>query len=188
MTWVVDSSGSETAKIPFALTSISNASPAVFTLTAHGLTTGDAIVLTTTGGLPTGLALLTIYYVIAAGLTANAFEVSATIGGSAINTSSAGSGTHTITAEQVLAAPTTNATHVLAVDMVNLVLGDLVELRCYDMIDGSNYRQVWKGTYQHVQMNVGKFSPPLPVTTQAKFTLKQTAGTGRVFPWSLRRI
>jgi hypothetical protein len=99
-----------------------------------------------------------------------------------------GSQTATIGTEHVLDTPTTNATYVVSVDTVNLALGDLVELRCYDMVDGSNYRQMWKGTYQHPQVNNAKASPPLAVTTQAKFTLKQTAGTGRVFPWSVRRI
>lgn len=101
---------------------------------------------------------------------------------------SSGSQTATITTEHVLASPTTVATYVLSVDTVNLVNGDLLELRCYDMVDGSNYRQMWKGTFQHVQINNAKVSPPIAVTTQAKFTLKQTAGTGRAFPWSVRRI
>lgn len=99
-----------------------------------------------------------------------------------------GSQTAVISTEHSLAIPTTNATYVLSVDTVNLALGDLVELRCYDMVDGVNYRQMWKAAYQHGQINNAKPSPPLAVTTQAKFTLKQTAGTGRVFPWSLRRI
>jgi hypothetical protein len=76
---------------------ISNASPGVVSLTAHGLVAGDAVVFSTTGALPTGLTVGTVYYVISAGLTANAFEVSATAGGSAINTSSAGSGTQSVT-------------------------------------------------------------------------------------------
>lgn len=80
-----------------ALTSISNATPAVFTLVAHGLSIGDAIVLSTSSGLPTGLVVGTVYYVIAAGFTANAFEVSTTAGGTAVNTSSAGAGTHSFT-------------------------------------------------------------------------------------------
>jgi hypothetical protein len=101
---------------------------------------------------------------------------------------SSGSQTATIGTEHTLASPTTNATYVLSVDTVNLVNGDLVELRCYDKVDGTNLRQVWKATYQHVQINNGKVSPPLAVTTSAQFTLKQTAGTGRVFPWSVRRI
>lgn len=99
-----------------------------------------------------------------------------------------GSQTASISTEHSLDTPTTNATYVLSVDTVNMVNGDLVELRCYDMVDGSNYRQMWKGTYQNIQINNAKASPPIAVTTQAKFTLKQTAGTGRVFPWSVRRI
>jgi len=71
------------------------ASPAVFSLTAHGLATGDAVYFTTTGALPTGLSANTIYYVISAGLTADAFEVSTTRGGAAVNTSGSQSGTHT---------------------------------------------------------------------------------------------
>lgn len=79
------------------LTSISNASPAVLTKAAHGLVAGDSVILTTSGTLPTGLSLLTTYYVISEGFTTGAFEVSATLGGAAINTSSAGSGTHSYT-------------------------------------------------------------------------------------------
>jgi len=99
-----------------------------------------------------------------------------------------GSQTAVINTEHVLASPTTNATYDFEVDTVNLVLGDLLELRCYDMVDGTNYRQVFKGTYQHPQINNAKKSPPIVIITQGKFTLKQTAGTGRVFPWSVRRI
>jgi hypothetical protein len=99
-----------------------------------------------------------------------------------------GSQTAVIGTEHILDSPTTNATYVFEVDTVNMALADLLELRCYDMVDGVNFRQIWKGTYQNIQINVAKVSPPIAVTTQAKFTLKQTAGTGRVFPWSVRRI
>ena len=43
---------------------ITIASPGVVTLTSHGLATGDAIYLTTTGALPTGLSANTRYWVI----------------------------------------------------------------------------------------------------------------------------
>jgi len=78
-----------------ALTSISNASPGVFTLNSHGLSNGDRLVLSTTGTLPTGLTVGTTYYVVSA--AANTFSVALTSGGTAINTSSAGSGTHSMT-------------------------------------------------------------------------------------------
>jgi hypothetical protein len=81
-------------------TSITNASPAVVSYTAHGLNAGDAVTLGTGGALPTGLSTGVTYYVMSTGLTANAFQLAPipeSAGGVAINTSSAGSGTHTIT-------------------------------------------------------------------------------------------
>lgn len=72
------------------------ATPAVFTNTGHGLVAGDAVYLTTTGALPTGLAVNTRYFVIATGLTADDFRLSATRGGAAINTTGSQSGVHTL--------------------------------------------------------------------------------------------
>jgi hypothetical protein len=75
---------------------ISNASPGVVTLTSHGFVADDPVVFSTTGSLPTGLTAGTKYYVKTV-LTADTFTVSATAGGTAVNTSSAGSGTHSVT-------------------------------------------------------------------------------------------
>lgn len=75
---------------------ITIASPAVITLNSHGLTVNDSVQFTTSGALPTGISPSTNYYVISAGLTSNAFEISATRGGSAINTSGSQNGTHTL--------------------------------------------------------------------------------------------
>lgn len=76
---------------------ITIASPAVISFTAHGLTLNDQVKFTTTGALPTGLTAGTTYYVIAAGLAADSFRVSATLGGTAVNTSGSQSGVHTLT-------------------------------------------------------------------------------------------
>ena len=73
---------------------ISIASPGVVTLNAHGLTNGTPVFFETTGALPTGLVVRTVYYVVSA--AANTFQVSATAGGSSINTSGAQSGTHSL--------------------------------------------------------------------------------------------
>jgi hypothetical protein len=72
------------------------ASPAVVTSTAHGLKAGSKVSFETTGALPTGMTASTVYYVIAAGLTADAFQFSDAAGGSAVNTSGSQSGTHTL--------------------------------------------------------------------------------------------
>ena len=71
------------------------ASPAVFTV---GSTTnfyvGMPIAFTTTGALPTGLTSGTTYY-ISTVVSSTTFRVSATLGGSDVNTSGTQSGTHT---------------------------------------------------------------------------------------------
>ncbi len=75
---------------------ITHASPGVLTAVNHGLVVGDTVQFTTTSALPSGLSTGITYYVVAAGLDANNFEVSATSGGSAINTTSDGAGVHTV--------------------------------------------------------------------------------------------
>lgn len=72
------------------------ASPCVVSFTAHWLTLNDSIQLTTTGALPTGLNVSTNYFVISTGLTADAFQISASLGWSAVNTSGSQSGIHTL--------------------------------------------------------------------------------------------
>ena len=83
---------------PSALTSITNASPAVITSTIS-LANGTAVRLQSTGNLPAGLTVGTVYYVVNSSGTT--FNLSATYGGAAINTSSAGSGTHSITSSGI---------------------------------------------------------------------------------------
>jgi hypothetical protein len=70
---------------------ISIASPAVITAT-NTCAAGQALQFQTTGALPTGLTAGTTYYVIATGLTGSGFEVSTSVGGSAVNTSGTQSG------------------------------------------------------------------------------------------------
>jgi hypothetical protein len=70
------------------------ASPAVVTWAAHGFIAGDTIQFTTTGAFPTGVSASTTYFVSATGLTTNTFQISATLGGTSINTSGSQSGTH----------------------------------------------------------------------------------------------
>jgi len=73
---------------------ITIAAPGVVTWTGHGLSAGDPIRFTTSGALPTGLAINTTYYVKQV-LSANTFTVSSSVGGAAITTSGSQSGTQT---------------------------------------------------------------------------------------------
>ena len=81
---------------------ISNASPGLVTLTSNTTTPlpdGTAIMFETAGALPTPLTPFTVYYV--KYLTPTTFNLSATYGGAAINTTSAGSGVQTISIRAV---------------------------------------------------------------------------------------
>ncbi|MBW7961015.1 hypothetical protein [Bradyrhizobium sp. BR 10261] len=81
---------------PYPAVTISLANPAVVTLsvlTAHGLNAGDPITFQPIPGgqpLPAPLASGTTYYVLAAGLTANSFEIAATLNGAPIGTGGGG--------------------------------------------------------------------------------------------------
>lgn len=81
----------------FNATSGVDDSTETISVTAHGFTEGQAVVFSVATGLIVGgITAGTTYYVIAAGLTANAFRVSATRGGSAVNLTDA-VGTNTVT-------------------------------------------------------------------------------------------
>jgi len=75
---------------------ITSANPGVVTWSGHPLQNGDRVEFSTTGALPTALVAATEYYVVNA--AANTFQLSATSGGAAIDTTAGTqSGTHTAT-------------------------------------------------------------------------------------------
>lgn len=91
---VSDTAG--TTVVSQATVTITIASPAVITWASHGLTVDDVVNFTTTGALPTGLAVGTDYYVLP--LSVDTFSVCLASGGkngTAVNTSGTQSGVHT---------------------------------------------------------------------------------------------
>lgn len=66
----------------------------IVTSASHGLSDGAIVHVASTTTLPTGLSANTVYYVISA--TSSTFKLSLTSGGSAIDISSTGSGTHSV--------------------------------------------------------------------------------------------
>ncbi len=76
---------------------ISNGAPAVVTYTGNDdFPVNTVVYFISTGTLPTGLSDQVPYYVINLNTTTHTFNLSSTVGGTAIATSSAGSGTHTL--------------------------------------------------------------------------------------------
>ncbi|MDE1943469.1 MAG: hypothetical protein KGI47_10070 [Betaproteobacteria bacterium] len=90
----VASSGSSTT------VALTIASPGVVNWVGHNLIPGQAVTFSTTGALPTGLTAGTTYYVANAGISANSFEVAATVGGAPINFTGTQSGTQTCASAQ----------------------------------------------------------------------------------------
>ena len=102
---------------------ISNASPCVITANNHGKVAGDVVYFATSGSLPAPLLPMFPYYVLAAGLTANSFLIG--LGGStpAINTTTAGSGVHTLISASSL-------THSFGMSNINIYGGAVANVQC----------------------------------------------------------
>jgi hypothetical protein len=64
-----------------------------FALPCHGFVANDKVVFTGGTDVPCGLSLNTVYFVMSSGLTAGAFQVSATSGGATISTTGTATGT-----------------------------------------------------------------------------------------------
>lgn len=98
---------------PSATATMTIATPAVFTQTAHGYVANQAIYLTTTGALPTGFAVNTTYYVVGASITTNTFELAGSVAfansNNPIASTGSQSGTMTVWASAFLTPIVTSA-------------------------------------------------------------------------------
>jgi len=83
------------SKVSTFLPAAVNTAADQFTITDHGLVAGDNVTFSSSGTLPAGLTAGTTYYVNVAASTT--FEVSATYGGSSVDLTTTGTGTHTVT-------------------------------------------------------------------------------------------
>lgn len=102
---------------------------------------------------------------------------------------SEGSQTAVISTEHTLDTINTAGDYVLMVDTNAMVLGDILELRGKAKVRSTGTtRQAYYSVYAHVQGSPVKISIPLSCITEVVFTLKQTAGTGRAFPWEIVKL
>lgn len=85
-----------------------NVASNTFVASGHGLALGQKVVFAG-GQFPQGMADNTVYYVIASGLTSNAFAVSATLGGSSLSLSGTASGTNYVSTPISLSGYTVDA-------------------------------------------------------------------------------
>jgi hypothetical protein len=100
-----------------------------------------------------------------------------------------GSQTAVISTEHTLATSTTGKTYVLVVDTTNMVNGDVLELRIKTKPrSGGTSTLAYIANYADLQTAPVKYSVPIPANVELVATLKQTAGTGRVFIWCILSI
>lgn len=104
----------------------------------------------------------------------------------------AGSQTATISTEHVLNTTTPNTTDgvfQIWVDTSAMLKGDILRVRIKEKIGAATtQRLAFRMEVQGVQDEPALVSPALVLLHGWDMTLQQTAGTGRAFPWSIRKI
>lgn len=108
-----------------------------------------------------------------------------------ISEHASGTQTAVINTEHYLAsADTTDGAFQFVVDMAAMVDGDELELRLKEAALGTPTpaRQGHLWGFAHDQADDLFISPAALLLHGWSFTLKQTAGTGRSFPWSVRKV
>lgn len=96
--------------------------------------------------------------------------------------------TATLDTEHTLngSAFTANKTYVLVVDLAALANAETLELRAYmTCLSAGTERLLWFATWIHAQTEAIVMSAPVPSDISCKFTLKQSGGTGRSYPWKV---
>jgi hypothetical protein len=112
----------------------------------------------------------------------------------AVTAYASGTQTATVTTEHFLSSPNVAGTFTLHVDTTNMVAGDVLELRVYQMVlTAGTQRVAYYSRFDGAQPadDVIKISVPisneLTDTNALRFSLKQTFGTSRNFPWKVLR-
>jgi hypothetical protein len=104
----------------------------------------------------------------------------------AVNVVSSGSQSATISTEHSLYSTTSAKTLWLEVDLSNLAAGDVVTLIVYKKVRSSDTKQIaFQATYAGAQSLKVSISPPVGSAIYWEAALKQNAGTGRSFSWSV---
>lgn len=110
----------------------------------------------------------------------------------AVTSHAEGTQTATINTEHFLGTDpdATDGAFQFVVDLSNMVKGDDLEIRVYEAAlssDGAS-QQVACFYVNNAQIDTLFMSPALVLLHRWRFSIKQTAGTGRNFKWSIRKV
>lgn len=179
MAATVQTSGSLTAVLTGTITGITQANPAVVTVTGHGLATGDAVLIAGVVGMTeVNDRRFTITV-----LTANTFQLD---GEDSTGHTAYTSGGTIGEIEQLLASVTTAGTYTLNVDAANLADGENLTLKIYGKArSGDSERLLYEAGFENAQGKPLLASLAVVSPHHARFTLEQGSGTARAFPWAV---
>lgn len=110
----------------------------------------------------------------------------------AVTAEGSGTQTATINTEHTLQDVAEAGTFTFHVDCNAMAAGDILELRVYQMVlTGGTRRVAYYQIYLDAQPADDVIKISVPISNELtdagalRFTLKQTAGTGRAFPWKV---
>jgi hypothetical protein len=113
----------------------------------------------------------------------------------AVTAYASGTQSATVTTEHFLSSPNVAGTFTLHVDTVNMVAGDVLELRVYQMVlTGGTQRVAYFAQFAGAQATDDLIKISVPIsneltdTNSLRFSLKQTYGTSRNFPWKVLKF
>lgn len=109
-----------------------------------------------------------------------------------VTAQSTGTQTATVTTEHTLLDVAVAGTFTLHVDKNAMAAGDVLELRIYQIVlTGGTRRVAYFARYADAQPADDLIAISVPISNEltdagsVRFTLKQTFGTGRAFPWKV---
>lgn len=110
----------------------------------------------------------------------------------AVTAFASGTQSATVTTEHFLSSPNVAGTFTLHVDTNAMLAGDSLELRVYQIVlTGGTARVAYYARYDGAQAADDQIKISVPIsneltdTNSLRFSLKQTAGTSRSFPWKV---
>lgn len=106
---------------------------------------------------------------------------------SSVTLEASGTQAATISTEHTLSTLTGQKVYTLFVDCAAMLDGDETELRVYyTTLSAGTERLMYPPlVVRNAPSSMVKQSLPIPSDISCKFTLKQTAGTGRSYPWKV---
>lgn len=110
----------------------------------------------------------------------------------AVTVQASGTTTPTVGTEDQLADTGTVGVFTFHIDTTNMAAGDVLEVRVYQMIiTGGTSRVAYIANYADAQPADDMIKVSVPIgneltdSTALRFSLKQTFGTARAFPWKV---